>query len=99
MANVTTIHHMFCDTAEAIFTGNKRIIGVYWVSDQVAGDDIAADDDFLLSNAAGARFIGKRAEAAGDGLEVTFGYPGVPVVGLTLTTLDGGVVYIITAGE
>jgi len=47
----------------------------------------------LLSDAAGNRIIGKRAEAAGDGLEWHFP-AGFSCEGMTMTTIDGGVCYI-----
>lgn len=80
-------------TAAQAETGRFRIMGVYWMSDQAANKDIAANDDFLLSDAAGNRIAGKRAEAAGDGLELSLAKPQF-VNGFTVTTMDGGVCYI-----
>lgn len=83
----------FDTTTGASVTGMQQIIGVFWASDGGATLDIATDDDFLLSDAKGNRIIGKRAKFAGDDLGIT---PSRPLIvdGITLTTLDGGVVYI-----
>ena len=96
MATTTTDHpYKYTDTAAAVLatTGQQRITMIAWVEDQTSGKDIAADDDFLLSDSKGNRIIGKRAAFAGDDLGIT---PAVPLVvdGITVTTLDGGVVYV-----
>ena len=83
----------FDSTTGASITGERKIIGVFWVEDQTSAKDIAADDDFLLSDADGNRIVGKRAAGAGDDLAIT---PCRPLVvdGITVTTMDGGVCYI-----
>jgi len=70
-------------------SGRYYLMGITWVSDDDSGYDIVADDDFLLNDANGIRIAGKRAEAAGDDFGVSFAKP-LPVEGLKLTTLDGG---------
>ncbi len=72
-----------------------RVRTVVWTSDEATNADIAADDDFLLEDEDGTRIVGKRAEAAGDGLEIHFGDKGVVSSGLKVEELDGGVVYVI----
>ena len=94
MANVTTTRVLYFDTTSgASVTGIHKIIGVFWVSDQTAIKDIAAYDDFLLSDSHGNRIIGKRAESVGDDLGITPCRP-LKVDGITVTTMDGGVCYI-----
>lgn len=95
MANNLVPNPKFVDTAATVFATGERVHlrSIAWLSDQASGSDIAADDDFLLSDGGGNRIIGKRAEAVGDGL--IFEFPdGYIVNGLVVTTLDGGVVYI-----
>ena len=79
------------DTTTTVVT----IRAILWVSDQNSGKDIAADDDMLLEDAAGVAIVGKRAEAAGDGLEISFPGNGITVSGLKAEDLDGGYLYII----
>ena len=94
MANSLYTNPIYLDaTAASSRTGNMVLMAVAWVSDSGSGDDIAADDDFLLSDSMGNKIIGKRAEVAGDDLYITWPM-GLPVDGITLTTLDGGVVYV-----
>ncbi len=84
----------FDSTTGASVAGLHRIVGVFWTSDEGTNLDIAADDDFLLIDSNSKVILGKRAEAAGDGLEVAFGFPGFPVDGITISKLDGGVCQI-----
>lgn len=99
MANAKTGNPLYFDaTSGASVTGEfMRILAVTWVSDGGADLDIAADDDFLLSDSSGNKIAGKRAEAAGDDFGLVFGYPGFPVNGVTVTTMDGGVCYVYLA--
>ena len=83
----------FDSTTGASATGIKHIIGIFWVEDQTTDKDIAADDDFLLSDADGNRIIGKRAAGMGDDLAITPCRP-LKVDGITVTTMDGGVCYV-----
>lgn len=93
MANVTGGNPLYGDTAAALTTKQVRIQAIAWISDETAGKDIAADDDFLLSDANGYRIFGKRAEFAGDDAYVTFPN-GYNANGITVTTLDGGYFYV-----
>ena len=94
MVNVLTGTVLYFDsTTAASVTGLLKILGIFWTSDQGSGLDIAADDDFLLSDANGNRIIGKRAEFAGDDLGIAPCQP-LCVNGVTVTTMDGGNCYI-----
>jgi len=84
----------FNAAAQTLATIRFRIKAIVWVSSEGAGLDIAADDDMLLSDGEGNKIVGKRAEAAGQGLELALP-GGLDVMGLTATTLDGGVLYVI----
>lgn len=87
----------YTDTAGAIvFSGLKKLLGWHWSNDQAAGKDIAADDDFLISDTNGDRISGKRAIVAGDDLLMPISHAGITVNGLTVTTMDGGVFYCWT---
>ena len=96
MANNLNMNPMFLDTAVALIPAGVPAYprAIAWVADQAAGSDIAANDDFLLSDSAGNRIVGKRATFAGDGLEMYHFPEGYNVNGLTLTTIDGGVCYL-----
>ena len=94
MANSLYSNPLYFDsTTNASVTGQKIIMAVVWVSDSGTNLDIAADDDFLLSDSNEMKIIGKRAESAGDDLYMPFP-DGFVVNGITLTTLDGGVCYV-----
>jgi len=94
MANSLYTNPVYFDsTSGASLTGKVVITAVVWVSDSGTNLDIAADDDFLLSDGNGMKIIGKRAESAGDDLYIPF-WGGLPVNGVTLTTMDGGVCYV-----
>ena len=100
MATTTTDHpYKYTDTEGAVLatTGQQYITMIAWVEDETSNKDIAADDDFLLSDSKGNRIIGKRAAFAGDDLGIVVGYPGLPVDGITVTALNGGVVYVWVA--
>ena len=71
-----------------------RIRAVAWTSDQAANKDIAVDDDMLLEDGSGIRVIGKRAEAAGVGVEMSFPGDGLTVMGMKAEDLDGGYLHI-----
>ena len=87
-------HRFYTDTEGQGVTGLIYIRQIAWVSDAAAGKDISADDDFLLSDSAGNRIVGMRAEAVGDTLRDGPYNPGIPSEGFTVTTLAGGVCYI-----
>ena len=95
MANVTTGTLLYFDsTTGASVTGQKKIKAIFWTSNGGADLDIAADDDFLLSDSQGNKIIGKRAEFAGDDLGVILQHKPMEVNGITVTTMGGGVCYI-----
>lgn len=94
MATQTDLSYLYADATGVLVTGTHYIKMIAWVSDQASTKDIAADDDFLLSDADGNRIIGKRAEFAGDDLGITVPGNPMPVNGITVTTMDGGVVYV-----
>jgi len=75
---------------EELLSGVHRILGIFWVSDEASGDDIAADDDMELVDGDGDKIISKRGEGTGDDLGITIGYPGYTVHGLKVSKLDGG---------
>jgi len=98
MAAPTQVNNqvIYFDAADQEITDiNFRINAVVWVSNEGGGKDIAADDDMLLEDAAGQKVVGKRAEAAGDGLELSIPNGGIVVTGLKAEDLDGGVLYVI----
>ena len=70
---------------------------VVWVADDLGATDrdIADEDTFQLEDAAGNIVVSKKAEAAGDGLEICFPGDGIPVSGLKAEELDGGIIYVI----
>ena len=92
MANNLNSNPLYFDTTSgASKTGLLFLASITWVSDEGAGDDIAADDDFLVTNSTGERIAGKRAEFAGDDYYKEYPYPGKPVNGVIVSKLDGGV--------
>jgi len=95
MANVgiTVANPMYVDTAAEIQVGRMTIQSILWVSNDTGGDDIAADDDFELTDTAGNILISKRASFAGDDLYVAFPF-GLKCNGLTCTAIDGGIAFI-----
>ena len=94
MANIgATTNPMYVDTAAAVTTDNVNIQSVLWTANDTAGDDIAADDDFELTDTAGNILLSKRASFAGDDLYMTFPR-GLRVAGVTCTAIDGGVAFI-----
>lgn len=93
MANDVNGNPLYFDEAGSK-TGLLFIKSISWTSNEGAGLDIAADDDFLVSDSKGRVIIGKRAEAAGDDLHIDYGEKGKPVNGVTVTTINGGVCFI-----
>ena len=93
-ANDTETNVKYFDTTSgASVTGMVKILAIIWTSNETAGLDIAADDDFLLSDADGHVIAGKRAEVDGDDFGLMFSEPLV-VNGITVTTMDGGVCFV-----
>jgi len=93
MANLTACNPKYGYETGVLVSGPCKIKAIYWGSDQTAGADIAAADDILFSDANGNRIWGKRATVDGDGDYIP--YPnGLPVNGVTVTTIDGGYYYV-----
>lgn len=90
----TTGHRFYTDTEGQGVSGLIYIRQIGWVSDEAAGKDISADDDFLVTDSAENRIIGMRAEAVGDTLKDGPYNPGVLHDGFKVKTMDGGVCYI-----
>ena len=97
MANVISgTRFLYFDAATASTVSRElHIIGIYWVSNTGSGLDIATADIFTCTDGLGKVIFSKKAIANGDGLEVTFGFPGLPVQGFIITTMDGGCCYVI----
>lgn len=93
MTSTVTRPYLYTDSTGELVTGMQYVLGWHWANDQASGKDIAADDDFLLSDANGIRLSGKRAIVAGDDLLVILP-KAIPVNGLTVTAMDGGVLYV-----
>uniref|UniRef100_A0A6H1ZTH6 Uncharacterized protein n=1 Tax=viral metagenome TaxID=1070528 RepID=A0A6H1ZTH6_9ZZZZ len=93
MANLTAGNPLYGYEAGVLTTKQVKIKAIEWVSDQTATADIAAADDVLLSDANGQRVWGKRAVWDGDGDYVPFP-DGLVANGLTVTTIDGGYLYV-----
>lgn len=91
---VTNTVIMFDAAGQELTTIKFRIDAIVWASSEDAGRDIAADDDMLLKDAEGNVVVGKRAEAAGDGLELAIP-GGIIVNGVDADVLDGGKLFLI----
>ena len=74
-----------------------KITAILWSSSGGTNLDIATDDDFVLQDSNGNVIASKRAESAGDGLTLSFGFPGLWVDGISVTTMDGGVCHVYEA--
>jgi len=85
--------YYFDTTVGAAVTGLVSIIAIYWTSNEGSNLDIAADDDWLISDSDGHKIAGKRAETDGDDFGIVFPYP-LKVNGVTVTTMEGGVCFI-----
>ncbi len=77
----------------AVVTDTYSIKVILWEQDQATNQGIMANDSLLITDNNGKRITGKQAKGTGDGLELFFEYP-LPVNGITVSTLDGGVLYI-----
>ena len=95
MANDLTGNPLFVDTVAGAKTGEMTLQLVVWTADETGTKDIAADDDFKLTDAEGRFLCGKRATFAGD--DGAWPLPlGLPVNGVIVSKLDGGVCTIYT---
>jgi len=95
MANVplATANPIYVDAAAAAHVGWITVQAILWVGNDTGGDDIAADDDFELTDTAGNILISKRAAYAGDDLFVSFPF-GLKCNGITCSAIDGGIAFI-----
>ena len=96
MANRLKSNPIVIDATDSAVPGPLHIQAIAWMSTQVSGMDIAADDDLTLKSrdATGAIVLEKRAETADDPLMISFsGGWNVPD-GLYVEDLDGGQLYI-----
>jgi len=95
MSNTITGNWWVLDTpgVTVLETGDRVIQAIAWVSNSVSAKDIADNDEFVLTDAASKAIISKKAEAVGQGLEVSFPH-GLEVTGLILPTMGGGICYI-----
>ena len=101
MANVLsgTKFLYFDAVSGAAVARELHIIGIYWVNNTGTGLDIATADIFTCTDTLGKVILSKKAIANGDGLEVTFGFPGLAVQGLIITVMDGGACFVICDRE
>lgn len=95
--STTATNPIFIDdvnTTTSVTTSPAIIKAILWVSDDGTNMDIVADDDMKILDKVGGNVIcAKRAEAAGDGLEISFGR-GINVQGIYVSELDGGILLI-----
>lgn len=95
MANVGigVSNPMYVDAVAAVQVGWMELNSVTWVSDETAGDDIAANDFFELTDTAGTTIIcSKTAAFAGD--DAHFPMYGLKVNGITCSSIDGGIAFV-----
>jgi len=94
MANSLVGNPLFIDTVTGgAVTGTQRVVAIVWTGTEATDKDIAANDDFAVTDTAGRIIIEKRASAIGDDFGIVFPRP-IPFDGLIVTKLDGGVCYI-----
>jgi hypothetical protein len=93
MANDANVNPIYVDSTGVITTKQVKIDSILWVSDETAGDDIAATDFFELADANGNILVSKRAEDAGDGLNRVF-WGSFYTNGITCNSIDGGIAFI-----
>ena len=97
MANNTTMNPFYFDSStSATATGPMRIKSILWTG-IAATNDIAAGDEFKITDTAGRVLANKIAVAAGDDLYLYFGDKGARVTGINVATLVGGIciVYLV----
>ena len=92
MSNILTTNPLVCDTAGVLLTGLVKPKALSWRSTEAKA--LVAANDLVLSKASGAVITGKRATFDGDGIEMQHFPDGFTVDGLTLTTIDGGILSI-----
>ena len=94
MSNDVAGDPLIIDTAGVTeLEGACVIQAIFWVSNSVAGKDIAADDDFVVTDSDDRVIVSKRAETSSDW--GNFVWPqGKKVSGIKVTTMGGGICYI-----
>jgi len=99
MSNDVSADPLIIDTAgSTTLRGACVIQAIFWVSNSVAGKDIAADDDFSVTDAADRVIVSKRAEGATDW--GNFVWPqGKRVSSIKVPTMGGGICYIYLGRE
>lgn len=92
MGNYLVGNPLFIDNVTgASVTGVRLVKAIAWVNTE--HKDIAAADDFALTDGGSNPIIEKRAVAAGDDLLIVFPTP-MEFNGLIVSELDGGACYI-----
>jgi len=89
MANNLTTNPLIIDTAGATsaVTGVKYVLAICWTGTEHSA--IVANNDFSITNGAGAIIVEKRAVANGDDFVLVFP-KAIPIDGLTVAELDAG---------
>lgn len=80
-------------TASGSYEGLYKISQIMWINDEASGNDIAANDDFQLTDTSGNTILEKRAASAGDDIVLRFP-KAITYSGISVAKLDGGVCYI-----
>jgi hypothetical protein len=95
MTNSLDSNLLYFDSAGTAYSNKDvRIAGIFWTEGDAAGQDIAADDVFELTDESGQSIIKKTAATAGDELVITYSPPGLPAKGIVLANLDGGICHV-----
>ena len=97
--NDITVNPMFFDTVTSeaenkALEGMQYVVQVDWVNNWASTKDIAADDSFQVTNAAGVDQYSKTAAYAGDDYGSRKIEPPDPILGLKIMKLGGGVIKI-----
>jgi len=99
MGNDVASDPLIIDTAGSTSLSAACVIqAIFWVSDAASNKDIAADDDFEVTDGDDRMVVSKRAEGVTDW--GNFVWPqGKRVSGIKVTTMDGGICYIYRGRE
>jgi len=92
MANDLTTNPIVCDTAGVLKTGPTRPKALAWRA--TAAASLLATNLLCLSKASGAVVVEKLAVFDGDGIEMQHFPQDYECDGLTLTTIEGGILSI-----
>ncbi len=102
LTSIASVSFVNVLTGSVLFLGsviNASVAGIFsikailWEGDETSGRDIASNDSLLIVDSNGMRITGKQAKGTGDGLELFLEYP-IIVNGITVSIIDGGVLYI-----